>query len=77
MVVKNSKFEVTTNLFNKWCPLSNFHEKRFIHVDSDVENSISSHSTCKQYTTMLAWERVIRDSIVLCDAADWMLRKVN
>ena len=66
-----------TNLFNKWCPSSDFNEKRFIHVDNDVENYVSSHSSFKQYTTLLAWEGVIRDGTVLCDAADWLFRKVN
>ena len=63
--IQNLKSLTTTNLFDKWCPSSNFNEKRFIHVDNDVENYISSQSSFKQYTTLLAWERVIRDRTAL------------
>ena len=67
----------TTNPFSKWCPLSDFNDKKKFHVDNEMENCVFSHSSFKQYTTLLAWEGVIRDGTVLCDAADWLARKFD
>ena len=65
------------NPFHKWCPLSDFNDKKLFPIDNEIKNCVFSHSSFKQYTTLLAWEGVIRDGTVLCDAADWLAQKFD